>query len=518
MGALEIGVIALIYVALLFLLGRWAERYRRLTLARWLPLMYGLSFAVYCSSWSFLGAEGQASQQPWSFLPIFLAPILLFSFGFGLLRRVVQAAKQQNITSVADFIASRYGKSQGLAAVVTLIAMLGLMPYMALQLNAMVLAFTALAPAPLVTLDHTGPITQMLNSERSLALLLALILALLAMLFGTRKLDSSEHNPGMTVAVAFDAIMKLAIFLVVGGVVLAYAGGPSALWMQLQAQPEQPSYQLDLLDIAPATCLAMAAFLALPRMFHVLVVENQQVEDLCRNRWTFPVYLLLFMSMVVPLSVAGLVFLPANISVDIMVIALPQQLELKGLTALAMLGALSAATSMVVVGAVAMAIMISNEWVIPLLLRSHRIKSNNFAQLQQRLLNLRRVIILLMLLGAYGAYWLFGSSVSLSHIGLFAFGAFAQLAPAIVGAVYWRRGHRYGVFAGLLIGLLGWLFVAAPHITLLEHSWHWFGYETDASRLLLVLLANMLGYVLVSLLAIPSVTDRVQANVFTQGN
>ncbi|WP_298442227.1 PAS domain-containing hybrid sensor histidine kinase/response regulator [uncultured Ferrimonas sp.] len=497
--------IALAYISLLFLVAWAGERWTGKGMRRWLPAIYGLSLAVYCSSWSFLGTVGQAASSPWAFLPIYVGPILLFTIGFGFLRRVVTVANAQSITSVADFIAARYGKSQLLAIVVTLVATLGLMPYMALQLKAMVVSinlFQGDSPT-----DHS-----------LLALAIAITLALFAILFGTRKLDATEHNPGMIMAVAFESVVKLLAFVAVGMVVVFIAfDGPAALLRQAQNSASLPPLHLDLLDVAPDTLIAMAAFVALPRMFHVLVVENQRSSDLERSRWTLPAYLVLFSLFVIPLAIAGRLLIGDAASPDTYVITLPQHLGMDWLAVVALLGAISAASSMVIVAVVTIAIMISNEWLIPILLRSGNIRGKNFNQFSVRLLNSRRIIIVLTLLAAYGAYLQVGNAPSLARIGMLSFGAFAQLAPALIGAVYWRHGHRHGVMAGLLLGLVGWaLVLAKPVWPAAEWPFLWFGLHSDMSQLVLVLAVNTIIYLAVSTLARPSVTDRVQARIFTQ--
>ncbi|QIZ76389.1 PAS domain-containing hybrid sensor histidine kinase/response regulator [Ferrimonas lipolytica] len=504
-SSLGIVTISLLYISLLFLVAWAGERWTGKRMERALPAIYGLSLAVYCSSWSFLGTVGQAVESPWAFLPIYIGPILLFSLGFGFLRKVVGVANDQSITSVADFIAARYGKSQVLAVVVTLLALLGLMPYIALQLKAMVVSINLF--------QDQHPIDPSL-----LALGIAISLAIFAIFFGTRKLDATEHNPGMIMAVAFESIIKLAAFILVGLVVVYTAfDGPWDLFAQAKQQQKLPPLSLDLLDVAPDTIIAMAAFVALPRMFHVLVVENQRPQDINRSRWSLPIYLMLFSLFVIPLAIAGRVLIGDQASPDTYVIVLPQVLEMQWLAVVALLGAISAASSMVIVAVVSVAIMISNEWMIPLLLRSGRIRGKNFNQFSTRLLNTRRFIIVVVLFGAYGAYLQVGDAPSLARIGMLAFGAFAQLGPALVGAVYWRGGHRHGVLAGLSIGIIGWAMVLAKPIwPAVEMPFDWFGLTSDMSQLLLVMTINGLIYVAVSTMVRPSVTDRVQARIFTQ--
>ncbi|MCD8475554.1 MAG: hybrid sensor histidine kinase/response regulator, partial [Shewanella fodinae] len=307
-----VAVIAICYVCLLCVLAWDAERwFGNLTkkLQNWI---YALSLAVYCSSWSFLGTVGQSAKDFWSFLPIFLGPVLVFVLGFGLLRKMVMVSKEQNITSVADFIAARYGKSQPLAVLVTLIALFGIMPYIALQLKAMVYGLNLFQPK------------QAAYDGSWLALLISAWLALFAILFGTRKLDATEHNPGMMLAIAFESLVKLSAFLIIGIVVVfGIFGGFGPLWHQanLAGVIHEPNMRLEY--IVPELLVGMAAFLCMPRQFHVMVVEAHGDKSLRRARWLFPLYLLLFGLFVGPMALAGKLLLGDSVAPDTYVINLP---------------------------------------------------------------------------------------------------------------------------------------------------------------------------------------------------
>ncbi len=496
--------ISLLYITLLFLVAWGGERWLGRLGRRPAAMIYGLSLAVYCSSWSVLGTVGQAARDPWAFLPIYIGPILLFTVGFGFLRKLVTVARTQNITSVADFIAARYGKSQLLAGFVTLIATLGLMPYMALQLKASVVSL-GLFQSNGSRLD-----------DDALALVIALALALFAILFGTRKLDATEHNPGMILAVAFESVVKLTAVLLVGGVVIFTAfQGPAEVIAQARALEVAPSLQLDLAELGPEVLIATAAFVCLPRMFHVMVVECEDTGFVDRTRWVLPLYLVLISLFVIPLALAGRVLLGESVAADTYVISLPLALGHEWLAVIALLGTISAATSMVIVAVVTVSVMISNEWLVPLLLRTGQIRGKNYDQFASRLLNARRVIIVLMLAAAYGAYQTIGHEDSLARIGMLAFGAFAQLAPGLMGALYWKRGHRNGVLAGLLVGFCGWsLVMFKPLLGLTDLTL--LGVADDMGQIALFLLLNTLFFVLVSLSSRASVRDRMLASSFAQ--
>ncbi|SHG96903.1 PAS domain-containing hybrid sensor histidine kinase/response regulator [Ferrimonas marina] len=495
--------ISLLYITLLFFVAWSGERWFGALRTKLAPWIYGFSLAVYCSSWSILGTVGQAAYDPWAFLPIYIGPILLFTVGFGFLRKLVMVSKAQNITSVADFIAARYGKSQLLAGLVTLIATLGLMPYMALQLKASV-----------VVLGLFG--TERPWDEGVMALMITLTLALFAILFGTRKLDATEHNPGMILAVAFESLVKLVAFLLVGGVlVFGVFNGPWDVLGQAQAESVAPDMTLDLAHIAPEVLISMAAFVCLPRIFHTMVVECEDTNHVDRARWVLPLYLVLISVFVVPLAMAGRVLLGDTVPSDTYMITMPQAIGADWLAVVALLGTISAASSMVIVAVVTVSIMISNEWLVPLSLRAGSIRGKNFDQFAARLLNARRAIILMLLLLGFAAYTTIGDDASLARIGMLAFGAFAQLAPGLVMALYWKHGHRNGVLAGLAVGFGGWcLVMLQPMIG--DLGWLFLGLDDAMSQILLSLLGNALTFFIVSLLSHQSVSDRIQASAFLQ--
>ncbi|QUN07333.1 hybrid sensor histidine kinase/response regulator [Shewanella yunxiaonensis] len=503
-----VAVIAICYVCLLCVLAWGAERwFSNLTkkLQNWI---YAFSLAVYCSSWSFLGTVGQSAKDFWSFLPIFLGPILVFILGFGLLRKMVMVSKEQNITSVADFIAARYGKSQPLAVVVTLIALFGIMPYIALQLKAMVYGLNLFQPKQ-AEFDGTW-----------LALLISCWLALFAILFGTRKLDATEHNPGMMLAIAFESFVKLTAFLIIGGVVVfGVFGGFGPLWEKasLAGVIQQPNMRLEY--IVPELLVGMAAFLCMPRQFHVMVVEAHGDKSLRRARWVFPLYLLVFGLFVGPMALAGKLMLGDSVAPDTYVINLPLSMGSDWLAVIAMLGTMSAATGMVIVAVVTISVMISNEWLVPVLLRTGQIKRSNFSKFSTQLLYVRRIAIVLIVAFGYTAYLSFSDNESLSHMGMLAFGAFAQLAPALVGGLYWKRGNRSGVMLGMAVGFGVWgvLLFRDAAITgdLFTTGLHAFtNVSPDVVDILIALAANLACYVLGSMWFRAGVVERIQASAF----
>ncbi|WP_429067903.1 hybrid sensor histidine kinase/response regulator [Aeromonas bestiarum] len=517
-GWLLIGL-SLAYLGLLFLIAYVADKNKRRRL-KGQPLLYSLSLAVYCTSWTFFGTVGQASESPWSPVPIYLGPMLVFLFGWRLLARLILVAKREHITSIADFIAARYGKSQRLAMVITLIAIMGILPYLVLQLKAIVTGLDLLM-ANSVSAGPTG-------NTAGLALGVALLLALFSILFGTRNLDATEHHRGMVVAIAFESVVKLLAFVTVGGF---------ALWLILskpsQARTLVASDFLDavvavtpggLLELAIYTLVAMCAVICLPRQFHVTVVENNQGQDLHWARWLFPLYLFVMGLFIWPLALAGKQWVGAGMASDTYVISLPMSLGFDGMAMLAFLGGTSAATGMVIVCTIALAIMVSNDLVLPVLLRRFWQQGRD-ERLVRLLLQVRRGAILLILLAAWGLYLWLGDLTSLSRIGYLSFGAVAQFAPALLLGLYWRHGNRKGVYLGLALGVSLWfatllaesgLLAGSPLESLLAPP-DWPAVRDlslGAWCIFLSLLLNLLGYVAGSLLSRAAVSERLQAANF----
>ncbi|UXI01112.1 PAS domain-containing hybrid sensor histidine kinase/response regulator [Photobacterium sp. TY1-4] len=508
--------VSLAYLGLLFLIAWYGDK-KPQWMAGWRPWIYSLSIAVYCTSWTFYGTVGQASQNIWSFLPIYLAPILVFTVGWRILARLVLIAKREHITSIADFIAARYGKSQGLAVVVTLIAVIGILPYIALQLRGITMGLAQIAPS----LGQQSGV-----DDSDIAWMVTAALAVFTVLFGTRHIDSTEHHRGMMMAVAFESIVKLVAFLIVGVFALGLLADlpVEALAGALDAPAVTPDFGSLLIHML----LTMAAIICLPRQFHTIVVENSRAQDLHLARWVFPGYLLLMGLFVVPLALAGQALLPGVVA-DTYVINLPLLQGADEIALLAFLGGTSAATGMVIVSTIALTIMVSNDLVLPLLLRRLRISGRNFAEFSGLLLNVRRTLILLLLTAAWGFHQVLDEIESLSAIGFLSFAAIAQFAPALLGGIYWREGNRKGVYAGMLGGLALWVITMMNQTQMLAGSaetnlllWlltppQWPVLKQLAPvdwGMLLSLLVNLALYVAVSLLTRTSLTERLQAATF----
>ncbi|ROH92161.1 response regulator [Stagnimonas aquatica] len=444
------------YVGLLFGIAHYGDRVSAFgrTPAQQ-PLIYSLALGVYCTSWTFYGAVGRAADSGWDFLPIYLGPLLVFVFGMPLLSRIIEVSKRHNITSIADFIGARYGRHQSLALWVTLIAVLGVLPYIALQLKAVAFGFEVLA-SPLSLSGGLG------HRYGDSALVVAALLAVFAILFGTRQVVSSENHHGMVLAIAFESVIKLLAFLAVGLYVCygIYDGFGDA-YQQASRLPQlsEPLARADWqLGFWTQTLLAALAVICLPRQFHVAVVESTSPRDLRRARWVFPLYLVLISLFVVPIATAGLARLPAGTAADTYLLALPLANGHGLLSLAAYLGGFSAATSMVIVETIALSTMLSNEVVMPVLLRSRRLRLGERGDLSWLLKLVRRVAIVVIIAAAYLYYRLFTGLGTLSAIGLLSFAAVAQFAPAVIGGMVWRGGSYRGAVWGLLVGFSVWAY------------------------------------------------------------
>ncbi len=523
--------VSLLYIAVLFgIAWRGDRRAREHGASQRRPIIYSLALAIYCTSWSFYGAVGQAATGGWSFASIYVGPILTFLLFWPVLAKMIRVAKHQNVTSIADFIASRYGKTQSLAAFASLVALIGALPYIALQLKAVSTSFSVL------TVDGDPTHTPLFADT---AFSTAVVMAAFAILFGTRHTDATEHHEGLIHAVAFESLVKLLAFLVLGvyvtwwmfdglGELMAHAEVQLELQRQLAQQNFGQSFWAQ-------TLLAMLAVLCLPRQFHVAVVENTHRDDAAKARWLFPLYLLAFAFFILPLAAAGLtLFAGSDVEPDTYVLALPMAAESTWLTLLTFIGGFSAATGMVIVAAVAVSIMISNEIVIPALfrLRWFDTKARDYGRL---VLRARRMTIAAVLAMAYGFYHLIGEFSSLASIGMLSFAAAAQFAPALIGGLYWKRGNRLGVIVGMNAGFLIWayslLMPAMIGAGVLPAHWldggplgvAWlaptslFGLNVGDSfthGVMLSLGLNLFCYIFVSQITSQRVVERIQASLF----
>ncbi len=435
--------------------------------------IYSLSLAVYCTAWTFYGSVGRAARTGVDFLPIYLGPTLMAALWWFVLRKIIRISKTYRITSIADFIASRYGKSTLLGGLVTLVAVLGITPYIALQLKAVSFSFFLLWHFP--TLE-----TPQLNAiplGHDTGFYVALIMAAFAILFGARNLDATEQHEGLVLAIAFESTVKLGAFLAMGlFVVFGLFHGPTDLFTQAAQHPELRA----LFHFNPEPhayenwfwliLLSMFAIMLLPRQFQMAVVENVSERHVETAVWLFPLYLLLINLFVFPIALAGRLLLAPQVSPDMYVLLLPLVEGRELLALLVFVGGLSAATGMIIVETVALSIMLSNDLIFPALLRSGVLHAEQ--DFPAFMLRLRRAAILGLILLGYLFFRVTGEAVSLVSIGLISFAAVAQFAPALLGGLYWKRGTRRGALLGLAVGFLLWAYTL-PLPLLTDAGWFW---------------------------------------------
>jgi Na+/proline symporter/nitrogen-specific signal transduction histidine kinase len=499
--------------------------------------VYTLSLAVYCTAWTYFGSAGRAATSGVWFLPIYLGPTLAMVLAWTVVRKMLRIAKTYRITSIADFIASRYGKSPLLAGLVTLITVVGIVPYIALQLKAISGGYwllTTPAGATVGSVEWWGDST----------LYVALALAGFTIVFGARRLDSAERHEGMVAAIAFESVVKLAAFLAVG-LYVAYGlfDGPAELYARVRAAPalagllrlEQGgrfAYEQWFALIG----LSMLSAIFLPRQFQMMVVENVDERHLRRAAWAFPLYLLLINLFVLPIALGGLlVFGPGRMDPDGFVLSLPLAHGQQGLALAAFIGGLSAATGMVIVEAIAVSTMVCNDLLMPWLLRTRRFGARAVGDLTRTLLAIRRGAIVGVMLLGYLYFRLAGEAYALVSIGLISFAAVAQFAPAMLGGIYWKGGTKLGALVGLSAGFALWVYTLLlpsfiksgwlPATLLSDGPWGISllkpeqllglgGLDGLTHSLFWSLLANAGAYVVVSLARTPSGQEASQALLF----
>ncbi|QYJ07804.1 hybrid sensor histidine kinase/response regulator [Qipengyuania flava] len=496
-------VTATLYLALLFWIATRQDRlvgagHRESKQRR--DWVYGLSLAVYCTSWTFFGGVGSAASAGWHYLPIYLGPVLVFTIGFGLVRRILAQAKAQHSTSIADFLSARYGKSASVAALVTLIATIGSLPYMALQLQSVGSSLLALDP------DLRASV-----SADELVLLVAASMALFAILFGSRRGDRAGENAGLVLTIAVESVVKLLALLAVAAFALVLlAGLPSS--GTAAVSPFSPA-QFDA-RFAVLTLIAACAALCLPRQFHMSFVEAQTDRASATMQWVFPGYLILTSLVIVPIVLAGLAVLPEGTPGDTIVMALPIAQGNAGLALFVFIGGFAASTGMIVVASVALSTMITNDLVSPLVFRRELTGEADRTRLGLRLLMIRRLVIAALLFAAYLFYLGFGATANLAGLGTLAFAAMAQFAPGLVLGMITRHGNRIGMICGLVAGFACWLaLLIVPPLTGLPPI---FAIHPDplVSGVLLSLGANVFAYWGGSSLGRETLVDAAQAAAF----
>ncbi|MER6333376.1 SpoIIE family protein phosphatase [Streptomyces sp. NPDC001034] len=500
--------------------------------------VYALSFGVYATSWTYYGSVGWAATSGVGFLTVYLGPTLMLALSWLVLRRIIRISRRHRVTSLADFVSARYGKSTALGCLVTIIAVVGVVPYISLQLKAVSLTFAIVRRHPEIA---STPQLSRIPLFQDTGLYAALVLAAFTIVFGTRHLDATERHEGMVAAIALESVVKLVAFLSVGIFVVFWMfGGLHDLFSRaadadlttMFTLREHTGYGMWVWLIV----LSMLAIVLLPRQWQISVVENVDERHLKRAMWLFPLYLLVISVFVLPIAAGGLLRFGKAVDADTYVLTLPMAEGQQALTLLVFIGGLSAATSMVIVETTALSTMVSNSLVMPLLLRS-RSRLAHRDKLAGLVLGIRRATIVLILLLGYAYFRFAGEETALVSIGLVSFAAVAQFAPAVLGGLFWPGGTRRGVLVGLVAGFAVWAYtLVLPSLAdagVLSASFlrdgplgigllrprqlfGLAGMDPISHAMFWSALLNFGGYVAVSLADRPDAAERAQAEQFVE--
>ncbi|MET1218215.1 MAG: PAS-domain containing protein [Glaciecola sp.] len=493
-------LLALVYLMLLFWLAKWGDKNtpsaRKITSS---PIIYSLALAIYCTAWTFFGGVGQAGRDAWMYLPILLGPIFVYVFGYHFIRKMIVVSKKQHINTISDFISSRYGKRQPVALVVTIIALLATIPYIALQLKAIGASFVIMSAE---------------DDIQFIVLIATIFIALFAIYFGTKQTDVTEYRRGLMLAIAFESIVKLiALGLIAFIAYQAWQNNTTAKPFIESFTLHEGFIQLTSFTFWAQTFMAAAAIICLPRQFHVAIIDNLDVEHLRTARWLFPLYLLAIAVMIPIIAIGGnVLFNDGSVNSDNFVLAISVFSENIVLQVIVFLGGLSAATAMIIVATLTLSTMLTNDVILPKLLpieqskRSHR----NYSQ---KIRTIRRIVIGFVLSLSFIYQQQMTGSSSLSSIGLIAFSLVIQLLPAIVGGLYWKKGHAHGVYAGLFMGIVSWIFwliipIFNPDMSIYSQS------EILTQGAVISLFANAFVYFIFSKIAPARLLDKIQAEAF----
>ena len=522
------------YVGLLFVIAYLSDRHAQKSKTSFLrsPIVYTLAISVYCTSWTFYGAVGSAARNGLEYLAIYLGPTLVFVGWWFILRRLVRISHNQRLTSIADLISSRFGKSSRLAVLITVIAVIGIAPYIALQLKAVTSSIQAIAGARAFGQGSLAGI-----DEVGLAFGVAAGMALFTVLFGTRHVDANEQHHGVVAAIAFEAVVKLAALLAVGLFVVFAGGGFEMIFSRAEAAGVD-IYSTGTFDdrwIA-MNVLSIAAIICLPRQFQITVVENSNENHLRTAAWAFPAYLLLMSLFTLPIALYGLTTLPAGANPDMFVLSLPLAADQEGLALFAFIGGFSSATSMIIIESIALSIMVSNHIVMPTVLRFTQGKGVGGGHGVSRLiLNSRRFSIALILSVGFGYFYMTRDSDALAPIGLISFCGVAQFLPAIIAALFWKDASQKAAFASITVGFLVWAWSSfmpsfessSPLVADIMANGPWGigwlrpevlfgldGIDPLVNAVFWSLFLNVATLVIVSLFTTQSALERIQATLF----
>lgn len=526
--------ITLLYLVLLFVVAYYAEK-KQLLSDKWSPFIYALSIGVYCTAWTFYGSIGRATVYGPDFLSIYVGPILLMPLCWGFYRKIIKISKVQKITSIADFISSRYGKNISVGALVAVVCIIGVIPYISLQIKAIADSFDILKTPEI----HTET-SQAIQTWKPL--LVTLVLGFFIMLFGTAKIDASEKHVGLVNAIAFESIVKLLAFSI-GGIYIIYAVLTNFTSVEIQSNKAvQHLFTFDTnsgyLQWFGMSILSFTAFIFLPRQFQLGVIENKDDEHLKTAIWVFPTYLILINLLVIPVAVAGILFYDGQVyNPDYTILSIPGAMGSSWVSTIVFLGGFSAATGMIIVETIALSTMFSNNILIPIILSIPFLKSRFFTHVLKSIKWIRRVSILFLLLLSYLYYQYISGKYSLVSIGLISFTAVAQFAPSVLFGIYWKRASKLASIVSISVGISIWFFTLViptlisaeilPKSIITEGmggiSWlrpsHLFGVaigDPITHAFFWSILLNVLSFVSISLFLKPKEDELTQAELFVE--
>lgn len=523
----QLVIISILYIATLFVIAWYGDkRAHQGKPIHNTGLIYSLSLAVYCTSWTFYGAVGQAASGGWIFMSIYIGPILFLVFFWRVLIKIIRIVKEKRLTSIADFIATRYGRDHSLAIIITLVAFVGIIPYVALQLKAIAVTFE------LATFTAGQPSSEStyIPFWKDTAFHVSWLMAIFVIVFGTRDIDASEQHPGMILAVAFESLVKLAAILVIGFWVVThlYDTPLGFLSMAKEVIPDHAIFNTNVISASfiVQSLIAGFAILCLPRQFQVAVIENESTRHVRTARWVFPTYLFLMLLAVIPVALTGQLFLQdLGYVPDTYVLSLPVAFGQETLAIIAFIGGGSAATGMIIVATIAISTMISNELVLPAFFHNTAQKHHSVS-VRRVILTVRRLVIVLIMFSSFVFYRVVGEFESLAAIGLLSFAAVAQFAPALLGGLFWQRANRQGAIAGILGGTLVWFLMLLWPVLMqeinpeLNISSRFLGVQLDDFSLgvIISLWVNISLFIFFSVVTNTSVRERITASDFTSPN
>ena len=500
----QLVIISIGYIGVLFIIAFLGDKYRHKLAAKQHTIIYALSLGVYCTSWGFLGTAGQAANYSFSYLSVYIAPILLFLFAWPFIQRLIKVSLKLNITSIADLLSARFGKSQHLAVLITLVTLIGTVPYIALQLKAIVHSYIILQEDQYLSIWQLG-------------LIVSGILAGFTIIFGIRAIDVTERHPGVMMAIAFESIIKLVAFLSIGLFVSFYLyDSPLEIW-SLATENTEAEHNFSgekLVSMLGLLVIGISAFLCFPRQFQVMVVELKEQDHTKLSRWLFPSYVAIFALFAIPIGLSGRLLYGTSLDAEAYVLFLPAYSGQLWLTLFSFLGAVSAASSMVIISTIALSTMLSNEIVFPLLFKHSNIQQTDFKKFKSKLLLIRKALVIFIILLCYGMF-IAAPPDTLASLGEVAFGAIAQIGPPLFTAFYWRKVSLNAVLLAISSGFTIWFLLnLLPQLGFYPHPFADTAISSTTLATLLGLVVNVLVLFLVSKLSRPTIKEQSQIEHF----